>query len=384
MVQTLQKMTIKGFKSIRDLEGFELKNLNVLIGANGAGKSNFIQLFRMLGAMTQKNFSSFIMERGGADTFLYNGPKTTPQIDVAFEFESGTHITKETTQYRCTLKSSTDERFVLHEERKYGNADWHSYGSPSLESQLHDERNEQVMIEQSPQGGNIVYEPIKNIYHAIANWMVYHFHDTSDTSPMRRSEIVEDYHLFRNDGANIAPFLLHLRDTEKFQGYYQDIVNAIRLVNPFFKDFRLDTIRLGEVEKVKLSWNQKGSDYPMQPYHLSDGSIRFICLATTLLQPNPPSIIVIDEPELGLHPEAIAILAELIEDAASRTQVIIATQSPALINHFSVDDIVVVNRKGGQSTFERLREEDFESWLEEYSLGELWTKNVITGGPTYE
>jgi len=122
----------------------------------------------------------------------------------------------------------------------------------------------------------------------------------------------------------------------------------------------------------------------MQPYHLSDGSIRFICLATALLQPSPPSTIIIDEPELGLHPAAIVVLAELIQAAAKRTQVIVATQSPALIDQFGIDDIIVVNREDGASTFQRLKEEDFSAWLEDYSVGELWTKNVIAGGPVYE
>ncbi len=210
--------------------------------------------------------------------------------------------------------------------------------------------------------------------------MVYHFHDTSPTAPMRRSEIVEDNQRLRNNGSNIAPFLLRLKQSESLHRYYQEVVNATRLILPFFDDFRLDVFQQGGADKVKLSWQQKGSDYPLQPYHLSDGSIRFICLATALLQPNPPSAIVIDEPELGLHPEAIRILAELITDAAQRTQVILVTQSPLLIDQFAIDDIVVVNRKDGQSTFERLSEQDFSEWLEDYSVGELWTRNVIQGG----
>jgi predicted ATPase len=153
---------------------------------------------------------------------------------------------------------------------------------------------------------------------------------------------------------------------------------------PFFDDFLLDVAEFGEKQKINLSWKQKGSDYPMQPYHLSDGSLRFICLSTALLQPNPPSTIIIDEPELGLHPAAISILAELIQNASKRTQVIVATQSPALIDNFMVEDIIVVNRKDGASTFERLEEKDFNIWLETYSVGELWSKNVISGGPVYE
>lgn len=201
---------------------------------------------------------------------------------------------------------------------------------------------------------------------------------------MRRSEIVEDNLKLRGDAANIAPFLLHLKKSKSYFEHYTRIVNAIRLVIPFFDDFRLDVQKLGDAEKVKLSWNQKGSDFPMQPYHLSDGSIRFICLATALLQPNPPPIIIIDEPELGLHPTAIVIIAELIQAAAKQTQIIVATQSPALIDQFEIEDIIVVNHEKGASTFQRLKEEDFLIWLEEYSVGELWTKNLISAGPVYE
>jgi predicted ATPase len=153
---------------------------------------------------------------------------------------------------------------------------------------------------------------------------------------------------------------------------------------PFFDDFRLDVINMGEKDMVRLSWQQKGSDFPMQPYHLSDGSIRFICLATALLNPFPPSVIVIDEPELGLHPEAIRILGELIRDAAKRTQIIVATQSPLLLDQFSIEDIVVVNRREGQSVFERLHRADFDEWLENYSVGELWSRNIIAGGTCHE
>lgn len=377
MKGAIKKIGIQGFKSIQECTDFELTNLNIIIGANGAGKSNFVQIFRMIMAMTRKNFSKFILERGGADNFLFNGPKGTPQINVDFEFESFSGFSKGSNAYRFELTPTADEQFLISEERKYVTTNWRSYGSPSLESRLYDERNELSTDGQWNGVGHFVYE-------SISNWMVYHFHDTSSTAPMRRSEIIEDSHKLRGNASNIAPFLFMLRKSEIYKNYYEEIVNAIRLVIPFFDDFRLDIQKFGEAEKVKLSWTQKGSDFPMQPYHLSDGSIRFICLATALLQPNPPSTIIIDEPELGLHPAAISILAELIQVAAKRTQIIVATQSPALIDQFAMEDIVVVNREKGESSFSRLNEKDFSTWLEEYSVGELWTKNVITGGPVYE
>lgn len=377
MKGALDKLTVKGFKSIRNLNEFKLGDLNVVIGANGAGKSNFVQIFRMLMAMTQKNLSKFILERGGADNFLFNGPKVTPEINMEFEFASRSDHLTGSNSYKFVLTSTADEKFLISEERKYVSTNWRSYGSPSEESRLYDERNEKSMNGQWNGVGHFVYE-------SISNWMVYHFHDTSASSPMRRSEIVEDHYKLRGDAANIAPFLLHLKNHDFYSDYYKRIIDAIRLVTPFFDDFRLDVQKLGEAEKVRLSWSQKGSDFPMQPYHLSDGSIRFICLATALLQPSPPSTIIIDEPELGLHPAAIVVLAELIQAAAKRTQVIVATQSPALIDQFGIDDIIVVNREDGASTFQRLKEEDFSAWLEDYSVGELWAKNVIAGGPVYE
>jgi predicted ATPase len=377
MKGAIKKLSIQGFKSIQGCTDFELTDLNIIIGANGAGKSNFVQIFRMLMAMTRKNFSKFILERGGADSFLFNGPGVTPQINVEFEFQSLSDNATGSNFYRFELTPTVDEQFLISEERQYVTTNWRSYGSPSLESRLYDERNETSADGQWNGVGHFVYE-------SISNWMVYHFHDTSSMAPMRRSEIIEDSHKLRGNASNIAPFLLMLRNSEFDKNDYEAIVNAVRLVIPFFDDFQLDIQKLGEAEKVKLSCTQKGSDFPMQPYHLSDGSIRFICLATALLQPNPPSTIIIDEPELGLHPAAIAILAELIQVAAKRTQVIVATQSPALIDQFSLEDIIVVNRENGASSFNRLNEKDFSAWLEEYSVGELWTKNVITGGPVYE
>ncbi len=374
MKGAIKKISINGFKSIRELHEFELRDLNIIIGANGSGKSNFVQVFQLLMSMTRKGFQKFILENGGADNFLHNGPKSTSAITMTFEFESQTGGLN---SYRFELTPTVDETFLVSEERKYVTSKWRSYGNPSQESRLYDEREEKSANEQFHGVGHFVYE-------SISRWMVYHFHDTSSTAPMRRSEIVEDNKILRNNGGNIAPFLLQLKNEDSHLSYYQEIVNAIRLVIPFFDDFRLDVLKMGDAEKVRLSWKQKGSDFPMQPYHLSDGSIRFICLATALLQPYPPSAIVIDEPELGLHPEAIRILGELIQDAAKRTQIIVATQSPLLLDQFSIDDIVVVNRKDGQSTFERLNRENFNEWLNNYSVGELWTKNVIQGGSSYE
>ncbi len=375
----LQELSVTGFKSIRELKGFPLKDLNVFVGANGAGKSNLIELFRMVLAMARKSFTKFILEQNGADGFLFNGPKVTPAINAEFVFTSLSDYAKGPNTYRFEATPTTDGRtFLLTEERQYVNTNPWSYGPASEESRLWDMKDERSS--RNPDWNGVGYF----VYESISNWMVYHFHDTSANAPMRRYEIQEDCKRLRPDASNIAPFLLRLKTSPSLSRYYTEIVNALRLVIPFFDDFQLDVQVMGEAQKVALSWQQKGADFPLQPYHLSDGSIRFICLATALLQPSPPSMIVIDEPELGLHPEAIGILSELIQDAAKRTQIFIATQSPLLLDQFSITDIVVVSRKGGQSTFERLERADYDQWLQNYSIGQLWTKNVIQGGTTHE
>lgn len=368
MSDSLDKLTILGFKSIRELKDFELKALNIFVGANGAGKSNLISFFRMLQSLIEETLADYVRDNGGISDLLYNGRKVTKQVE--FETRFGPR------GYRFKLKPGPGEGFAVTDEARFyehGSTGWWELGSGGKDSSLLVE--EAKGISQNRQYSEPVYK-------AINSWKIYHFHDTSSTAPMRHAEIVEDNKVLRYDASNIGPFLLHLRNKKK--SYYDEILHACRLVAPFFDDFLLDPQQLGPKTKVALSWKTKASDYPMQPYHLSDGSIRFICLATALLQPNPPSTIIIDEPELGLHPEAIRILGELIEDAAKRTQIIIATQSPLLLDQFSIEDIVVVNRKKGQSVFERLKRTDFNEWLEDYSVGELWTKNVIQGGTTNE
>ena len=367
-MSSLNKLTIRGFKSIRALEDFELKSLNLFIGANGAGKSNLISFFRMLHAFMEGNLNSYVIDNGGMSDLLFNGRKETESM--YFEMRFGSR------GLRFTLKQGLkEEPNIVNEARYYagGKTQWWIMG---------DSFDGKSKVASEAGSSSSDAENSRPVVDAIKSWQIYHFHDTSATAGMRHYGIIQDYRELRIDAANLATYLAYLRDIHPRS--YADVLDAVRLVTPFFDDFILDPRQMGEAQKVNLSWKQKGSDYPMQPYHLSDGTIRFIALATALLQPEPPSTIIIDEPELGLHPHALAILAELIQHAATRTQLIIATQSATLLDHFGVEDIVVVKRENAGSTFRRLEQKDYDKWLESYTVGELWTKNVITGVPSYE
>ncbi len=374
MTYSLNKITLKGFKSIRSLVDFELTNLNVLIGGNGAGKSNFIDFFRLLRAMMElslpnlgsSSLKTYIANGGGSDDFLFNGPKVTAHIEAEMYFgDNG---------YRFKLVPTSEETFLIDDESSY-----YSKGGPGWWHMGTGHQTPKLLVEKNMKGAVGGRSVALHIYEAISSWKIYHFHDTSAVAPMRRSETVDDCGYLRFDAANLAPYLLYLRENKAKT--YEQVIEVIRLVTPFFDDFILEPNRN---EKVRLLWRQRGSDYPLKPHHLSDGTIRFICLATALLQPYPPSTIIIDEPELGLHPYAVDILAELIQDASGKTQLIISTQSPALVDCFKPEDIVVVNRKDGASIFQRLDKDELSAWLEDYSLGDLWRKNIVTGGPTHE
>jgi len=374
MAHALNKLTIKGFKSIRSLVDFELTNLNVLIGSNGAGKSNFIDFFRLLRAMMKlplpdlsiSTLKTYIAKGGGSDAFLFNGPKVTKQIEVKMLFGIN--------GYRFDLAPTAEETFfIVNESRLYvgGESGWWTMGSG--------QQTPELLAEIDEKGVSGHRSIASYIYDSIFSWRIYHFHDTSANAPVRRSEVVDDCEYLRFDAANIAPFLLNLQ--QNHVKIYQHIIETIRLVTPFFDDFIL---KLDANEKVRLRWRQKGSDYPLTAHHLSDGTLRFICLTTALLQPKPPSTFIIDEPELGLHPYAIEILAELIKATSKKEQLVISTQSPALVDCFKPEDIVVVNRKDGASTFQRLNSDELSSWLKDYSLGDLWRKNIVLGGPAHE
>ena len=360
----LDNITLRGYRSIRSLENFELRDVNVFVGANGAGKSNFLSFFSLLRSMMSGTFESFMNRHGTSDDLLYNGPQVTDCIFAQMLFGAR--------GYRFRLLPTANQKLALTDEACYSQNAQHGWSSLP---QTGDGSSALVHEVRSRVGDS---EHSRSVYEAVNSWRIYHFHDTSITAGMRRYAIVEDKELLRENASNIAPLLLHMRTSSRVQ--YESVVRYVQALMPAFEDFILtpQTVRNGEQCIVRLDWKQRGTDYPMPPYTLSDGTIRFICLAVALLQPEPPTALFVDEPELGLHPEGIDLLAELLISSSRQTQVIVATQSPLLLNHFSVEDVVVARWHAGATEFERLNEEDYRQWLDDFSLGDLWAKNVIS------
>jgi len=366
----IDKVTIEGFKSICTLRDFRLGQINVMIGANGAGKSNFVSFFRLLRAMVDGRLEHAVSKAGGADIHLFMGPKETSRIAADMHFGMNS--------YKFSLEPTADNRLIFEDERICFD------GRPNrdpVDRSIGRGHRESRLKEQLGEPNNRAIS--QYIYQAVSSWIVYHFHDTSETALMRRTGSVRDNEHLRADAGNIAAFLLMLQ--REHETVYDMIRDTVRLVAPFFDDFKLRPRKSNGDEVLELEWTQKNSDYPFHAGQLSDGTLRFIALATALLQPDPPATILLDEPELGLHPYALDVMAGLVSQAAVRTQLIISTQSAALLNAFEPDHIAVIDRHEGQSRFRRLHKDDLGAWLDgQYTLGDLWQKNVYGGGPVHE
>ncbi len=365
----LDTITVKGFKSIAAIEKLKLGAINVVIGPNGSGKSNFIGVFSFLHAIREGHLQDYVIKAGGADKVLHFGSKATQKLEIHVSFQDGIN------QYEVVLEPTAADQLHPAEEWVYF---WDKSRYPRPHSDGLASLGTEAGISNSRLKGKAEY-----VRQHLNRWRLYHFHDTSSTSPMKKTADVNDNRYLRPDGSNLAAFLYFLR--LKHDTAYSLIRRTIQRVAPFFDDFVLEPQQLNP-DKIRLEWRHKGSDAYFDSSSLSDGTLRFIALATLFLQPDSfrPSLILVDEPELGLHPYAITLLASLVKQAAVATQVILSTQSPLLLDHFQPEDVLVADRVGGGTQFTRPESARLASWLEDYSLGQLWEKNELGGRPTGE
>lgn len=366
----LDYITIKGFKSIASIEKLKLGAINVVIGPNGSGKSNFIGVFAFLHAVRGGHLQEYVIKAGGAEKVLHFGSKVSKRLQIHISFMEGVN------QYELDLTPTAADELVPSDEMVYF---WDKAKYPKEPYGQGVSRNGKEAGISAPKGQPIAAYVRKHL----DSWRLYHVHDTSSSSPMKKTADVNDNRYLRPDGSNIAAFLYYLR--EKHETSYSLIRRTVQRVAPFFDDFQLEPQKLN-LDKILLEWKHKGSEAYFDASSLSDGTLRFIVLTTLFLQPDRyrPSVILVDEPELGLHPYAITMLASLIKQASDKTQVIISTQSPFLLDHFQPEDVLVADRVDGGTQFTRLESAKLSGWLEDYSLGQLWEKNEFGGRPTPE
>lgn len=364
----LKRIEIKGFRSIKEMK-LELRPLNVLIGANGAGKSNLISFFKMVNELMGGRLQQHISATGRATANLYFGPKITPQLEAEMEFE----VENGSDTYRMRLFHVAGDSLFFAEEI----LSFHQTGYPHPRVASFGAGHQETRIGDRAEEG----EPAARMLRYLLNHCrVYHFHDTSATARIRQYCYVGDNRWLMPDAANLAAILYELKSHREVA--YRGIVETVRQVAPFFEDFSLDRTGPGHRDII-LNWRHRNSDLVFGPHQLSDGTLRAICLISLLMQPkeNLPILIVVDEPELGLHPYALKVIASLFRAASRHTQVLVSTQSSAFLDNFESEDIVVVERRGDATEFSRPDAGKLNEWLEDYLLGEVWEKNIIGGGP---
>lgn len=370
----LKNIYLKGYKSIsgRDGQNIPLGDITVLLGANGSGKSNLLSFFNMLNSMFLDSLNEFV-GREGVDRLLFYGMKETESIFFRLEFKSG----EVRGNYEMTLHHGlTDRLFIKKEEIS---ADKSKF---KCESHFNPPQSTGFT---SPNINMCADKNFLQLHALLSDMRIYQFHDTSDTAKIKDRGYVDDAKFLHSNAGNLAAFLKMIKESEKFRKYYERIIRHTKRVMPQFGDFDFEPIP-GNKNYVRLNWkDNSGNEYLFDPNQISDGSLRFIALATLLLQPPEllPKFIILDEPELGLHPAAITELAAIARIAAQKTQVILATQSTRLVDEFSLDDIVVVERDEEKhcTIFKKLDAKQLQDWLANYSLSELWEKNVLGAQP---
>ena len=361
----LHHIKLDGFKSIMNFD-LEMNPINILIGANGSGKSNFISLFTFLRNLSDGKLQTYVEKHGYANTFFHFGSKVTPTIKIDIDVGSNGYHVK-------FVHGETNDALVFDNE--YCTFDGSSRNFP-IKGKL----GESGLLSGSEAASDYVRKYTRRY---MQKCRVYHFHDTSPTAGFKQAQKMSSSSVLHADASNLAPFLKYLKDY--WETSYSEIVASIRTVAPYFHDFYLEPRGEEGDESILLRWTHRDHDATFSANQLSDGTARFICMATLFLQPkfSRPSTIVIDEPELGLHPAALDVLADIVKIVSKENQVICSTQSVAFANHFEPDDFIVVDQEKGVSTFKRPDREVLLHWLEDYGMGDIWTKNIIGGRPEW-
>ena len=374
-MRRLKSLSVSGYKSIKE-DTIVLGALNVLIGGNGVGKSNWISVFKFLREIVEGNLQ-LSASTSGARNLIYKGGKEVDSISINAIYEEPITNGSLENSYDIKLKVTDEGSLVFEHEdilkferesvsfqRKpeYSNPIGRDLGAGHSESKLSKSRTDI--------SGWVTDD--------LTSYRIYHFHDTSTSANVKQVQDIEDNKVLYMDAGNLAPYLYWMK--QRFPDHFDAIESSVRQIAPFFDRFELSPSR-NNSEKIRLEWREKGWEQNLNPNLLSDGTLRFMCLATLLLQPELPSMILLDEPELGLHPAAIKQLAELLKEAAQRTQLFVATQSVTLINQLDLTDIFVADRIDGATKLHQFTEEELSQWVDRYSVGELWEKNLIGGKP---
>lgn len=373
--RAVTRIEVAGFRSLRSVT-LELGRVTVLIGPNGAGKSNLLTFLQLVPLIHTGSLQRFVQQRGGANALLHYGAKTTPRAGFRLEF----HQERVDNAYEAGLAWAAGDRLTIEDEYAFFRATGASEFTEQIVCSTAQESPLKKLAEESG------HPTFRTVSWWLSRMNFFHFHDTSMMAALRQNAVAAQDRFLHSEGRNLAAFLYRLKNSESQddKAAWKRINMMIRRIAPAVQELHPVAVNPAEdpPRMVRLDWvDDQGETFGVQD--LSDGTLRAIALVTALAQPTStlPAFISIDEPELGLHPAALGLFAGLVRAVSSRCQVVLATQSPALLDHFDVEDVVVAERVDGASRFRRLGREALGEWLQEYSLSELFDKNVLGGRP---
>ena len=394
---TIGKLRLDGLLSFAPgSETFELRDLNVLIGPNGSGKSNLIEALELLSA-TPHDFAATVRDGGGPAEWLWKGGDAVRPAEIEVVLENDTP-TGRPLRYRLRFTAVQSRLEVLDEAIEEAERDPHKpdatdvlfyyrfqHGHPALYVLPHTGarikrwlQREDLLPDQSVLAQRKDPEQYPEVtwtgrrfgaIHTFREWTFGRYVPLRQPQP---ADLPEDRLL--PDSRNLALVLNqieHAGDTRLNQ-----------LLRQFFPRFERMSTRISG-GRVQFYLHESGFRAPIPATRLSDGTIRFIAILATLLSPSPPPLVCIEEPELGLHPDAVALLADLLVDASERTQLVVTTHSDALVSALTDQPgaIVTCERPGAGTVLRRLDPEILATWLENYQLGDLWRMGELGANP---
>ena len=368
----IEKIRLRNILSFGDKdEEITLEPLNIIIGQNASGKSNLVDVIKLLRSLPQeKGLANFISQNGGISEWIWKGEKKSKPTKVEVFIHNISDF-----KYSIAIENASQRAKIIQEEisnlsnkqKIESSKSSHPEVSilSSLRISLKDIKNKDVLELALPIIGVLSESKIKT------------YTDLSITrsSKVRNPQILSLPKEFISEDANNLNLVL--KDVERKGNTKDKIVENLKKFNPKIKDYSFEQL----AEYIYLFIREDGLKKPISAMRLSDGTLRYLCLLAILCHPEPPPLICIEEPETGLHPDILPTIAELMIEASQRTQLIVTTHSDILVSAFSeIPEAVLVCEKDEDGThFTRLNADKLKVWLEEYTLGEAWLRGAIGG-----
>lgn len=405
----IKQVSINNFFSFgyKTQEVYLNPDTNILIGINGSGKSNFIKAIRLLyeGVVGKDGLEKLLMNDWGGFTNVSNFSKhQTEMIDLIYEFDKNSinkaagfrgHRFEHNVYYQIIIKKAANNSFHVAEEifdigedgqrcvflrMELGHGQIISSNNEKTELKRFNPNNSQIPFKNEELilrqlSDPISYPILVTLKKAIEKIIIYDYFDTTANSLIRRPSAYNVEKKLLANGENLVQILQRMKNHHSLE--YEKIERELTRINSMFKDISFDIVG----SKSLLVLREKNLARSISVDHISDGTLRFLLLLAILYNPERGSLICLDEPEIGLHPDMIHTVAKAIQHASKTgTQIIIATHSPLLLNDFELDDIWIFEKNtDNQTIISSKSEEDFKDWTDQFLAGQMWLSGKIGG-----